>query len=595
MLAPRGRRRNATGARPKPAMAIYHATVKAFSRGQGHSGTAAAAYRAGIAIADERTEVRHDYTRRRGVASVDMLAPAGAPEWARDPAACFNRSELGEVRANARVGREVEVALPAELDAEQRHALAVDLGQLLVDRYEVAVLVAVHKPDKGGDERNHHCHLLMTPRQIGPDGLGNRACAEFDAREGVGPNAVRALREAVAGRINEHLARAKVADRVDHRTLFKQAEAAETEGRIGFAAALTREPTSHEGKAATAMRRRGEPSDRTAANDAIEGANRIELQSFLRLLEKEGRLMETPPQHSQEAARAERAPTITPARATAASRPAHPTNAPRPTKLGNAGRNARPNVSGRSRAGPVRLARLAGTGADVQSANERIAVIEGHLAAAMAAAEQWLAAIERTAHDSADSVARIMRACDPARIQAHARVPSFVSVAAQLANDTRQAAQDDTRWSRRRDAYERAKHALDDAKREQATSDSADLQPSFWAGPISRREWAERRRKRAARVDKARSRRNTARDGVGPEAQVKYSQQAQASMERLEITLATMEARYPLSIDQAGALPRGPAQQPTPAPGRTSGMENENGQQGSRRGATLPPSRPRLR
>lgn len=570
-------------------MAIYHASVKAFSRGQGHSGTAAAAYRAGIAIADELTGTRHDYSRRKGVASVDMLAPVGAPDWARHPAACFNASEKAETRANARVGREVEVALPVELDSEQRHALAVDLGQMLVDRYQVGVLVAVHTPDKSGDERNHHAHLLMTPRQIGPDGLGNRACAEFDARGGAGPQAIRALREAVAERINDHLARAQVVDRVDHRSLIKQAEVAEAEGRIGFAAALAREPTQHEGKAATAMRRRGEVSDRAAINDDIQNANRIDLRAFLELMEKEGRLMEVPPRHSQEAARAERlAP---PPDVTTVSRPT------RPGKSVKAGDNARPKASGRSRAGPVKLTRLAGTGADVRSANERIAVIEGHLAAAMVAAEQWLAAIERTAQDSADLVARIIRACDPARAQAHARAPGFVSVAAQLANDTQQAARDDTRWNRRRDAYERAKHALDDAKRQQAKGDTTDPQPSLWAGPTSRREWAERRRKRAARVDKTRSLRNTARDGVGPEAQVKYTQLAQTSMARLEITLATMEARYPLDIDQADALPRGPALQPAPKPPRD--QENETDQQRGRRGAALPPlvppPHPRLR
>src|SRR5690606_36257771 len=212
----------------------------------------------------------------------------------------------------------------ADLDEQQRHALALDLGQLLVDRYRVCVLVAVHEPDKGRDERNHHAHLLMTPRQIGPDGLGARACAEFDARGGAGPAAIRAVRETVAERINAHLARAQVADRVDHRSLADQAAAAEAEGRLGLAAALAREPTTHEGKAATRMRRRGEPSERAETNDQIKDANRIELRAFLALLEKEGRLMETPPRHNQKAAQAEhrasKAPTPPPPRAATPAR-----------------------------------------------------------------------------------------------------------------------------------------------------------------------------------------------------------------------------------------------------------------------------------
>ena len=49
-------------------MAIYHLTVKAYSRKDGHSSTAAAAYRAGVCIEDALTGETHDYTKRHGVA-----------------------------------------------------------------------------------------------------------------------------------------------------------------------------------------------------------------------------------------------------------------------------------------------------------------------------------------------------------------------------------------------------------------------------------------------------------------------------------------------------------------------------------------------
>lgn len=48
-------------------MAIYHTRVKTFSRAKGHSAVAAAAYRAGLSLIDERTGARHDYSRRGGV------------------------------------------------------------------------------------------------------------------------------------------------------------------------------------------------------------------------------------------------------------------------------------------------------------------------------------------------------------------------------------------------------------------------------------------------------------------------------------------------------------------------------------------------
>ena len=54
-------------------MAIFHLSVKTISRGAGRSATAAAAYRAGVEIVDERTNEVHDYTRRSGVESVDLV------------------------------------------------------------------------------------------------------------------------------------------------------------------------------------------------------------------------------------------------------------------------------------------------------------------------------------------------------------------------------------------------------------------------------------------------------------------------------------------------------------------------------------------
>lgn len=295
--APTPRRyRAAPNARPPRVIAEtrtmqhYHSTMKAFSRGQGHSATAAAAYRAGLKLADDRTGLTHDYSKRKGVASVDMLAPGGAPDWCRDPATFWNANEQAETRANARVAREMEISLPAELTEEQRHALAVNLGQLMVERFQVAALVAVHTPSKGGDERNHHVHILLSARQVGLDGLGKRAMAEFDARQGAGKDALRDLRQAVAGVINTHQAKAGLTDRVDPRTLAEQANAAEQRGDLAQVAVLAREPTRHEGKTNTAAKRAGHVLDRARFNDEVRQGNDRAMRDYLTQAEAEGRL-----------------------------------------------------------------------------------------------------------------------------------------------------------------------------------------------------------------------------------------------------------------------------------------------------------------
>ena len=50
-------------------MAIYHASIKSFSRGKGESSVAAAAYRAGIDLVCTTSHTLHRYSHRQGVAS----------------------------------------------------------------------------------------------------------------------------------------------------------------------------------------------------------------------------------------------------------------------------------------------------------------------------------------------------------------------------------------------------------------------------------------------------------------------------------------------------------------------------------------------
>src|SRR3546814_1586898 len=60
-------------------MASFHLAVKAIGRSAGRSATAAAAYRAGVEITDERTGLVHDYTRKQGVEHSELMLPTDAP------------------------------------------------------------------------------------------------------------------------------------------------------------------------------------------------------------------------------------------------------------------------------------------------------------------------------------------------------------------------------------------------------------------------------------------------------------------------------------------------------------------------------------
>lgn len=222
-------------------MAIYHLAVKSVSRSTGRSAVAAVAYRAGVCLENERDGLVHDYTRRGGVEDAFIVAPEGA-EWAQDRSALWNAAEGAEKRKDAKVAREYELGLPAELDAGQRRDLVRAFAEDIRDRYGVAVDAAIHAPHDYGDDRNHHAHVMTTTREVGPDGLGAKT-RQLDVRTTASVE-VEAIRERWAGMVNDALELAQVAERVDHRSYERQG--------------LDIEPTVKMGHASAAIERRAE-------------------------------------------------------------------------------------------------------------------------------------------------------------------------------------------------------------------------------------------------------------------------------------------------------------------------------------------------
>lgn len=263
-------------------MAIYRCSMQVFSRAKGQTSTAAAAYRAASRIEDQRTGVVHDYTRRGGVESVEMVLPDDAPDWARDPASFWNAAEAVE-RKNGRPAREWLVALPHELSQTQRQELVRALARDLVDRYGVGVMAAVHEPSAKGDDRNVHVHLLFSTRCVGPDGFTKKVRV-LDDRV-AGPQEVERLRARTAEVINRHLVAEGISERVDHRRLAVQAREAEERGDYAKAFLLTKATQRTEGRAATAAKRRGEPTSLSRWNARVRRDNNEILRYYVARVE----------------------------------------------------------------------------------------------------------------------------------------------------------------------------------------------------------------------------------------------------------------------------------------------------------------------
>jgi hypothetical protein len=238
-------------------MAVFHCSVKTVSRSKGRSATGAAAYRAAEKIKDQRTGEVHDYRHKKGVEFREMVFPFGVTP-ADSRAQLWNAAEAAETRTNSTVAREYEVALPAELTAQERRALVLDFANHLSNSYGVACDIAVHAPGKGGDNRNYHAHILTTTRQVEQGGdLGAKTRVLDDIKTGE----VGKIREAWADLVNDHLARAGHEARVDHRSYKVQG--------------VDLQPMIHLGPKAAAMERRREHSalgdinrEREAAREA---------------------------------------------------------------------------------------------------------------------------------------------------------------------------------------------------------------------------------------------------------------------------------------------------------------------------------------
>lgn len=251
-------------------MAFYHCSVKAVQRSKGQTATRSAAYRAGELIHCERTGETHDYRRKTGVMHIEIITPQGIQAPNREQ--LWNMAELAEKRKDSCVAREYEVALPHELTHDQRTALAQDFCKHIAKAYGVAVDLCIHRPTdkevaKGADPRNFHAHILTTTRVITNDGLGAKADNEKAGRNR--KKDLESIRIAWQDFTNEHLAKAGLDERIDHRSHRDRG--------------LDIAPTVKMGVSATAMERKGISTEKGDINRAIKRANAelLELQTEL--------------------------------------------------------------------------------------------------------------------------------------------------------------------------------------------------------------------------------------------------------------------------------------------------------------------------
>lgn len=260
-------------------MAIYHCSAKIIGRSSGRSAVGSAAYRAGEKLENERDGMTHDYTRKEGVVHTEIMTPENAPEWTKDRGTLWNEVEKVETAKDAQLAREIEVALPNELDREQQKELLREyVKENFTDKGMVAD-IAVH--DKG--DGNPHAHIMLTTRPFEKDGSwgkkqkkeyildkdGNKQydpkkktykCKTVKTTDWDKTETLEKWREKWAEIGNRHLERAGHEPTLDHRSYEEQG--------------IEKVPTVHLGPEVAAMEKRGIMTDRGDINREVAEHNR---------------------------------------------------------------------------------------------------------------------------------------------------------------------------------------------------------------------------------------------------------------------------------------------------------------------------------
>jgi len=260
-------------------MAIYHLCIKIISKGKGKSAVAASAYRSGEKIKNEYDGIVHDFTRKGGIAHTEILLPQNAPQEFSDRGTLWNSVEKIEKSKNSQLAREIEIALPKELDREKQINLVRDYVKENFVKVGMCADIALH--DKG--DGNPHAHILLTMRPLNEDTTwgakskkeyildengekvklknGNYKTRKINTVDWNEQDKAEHWRKAWADITNKYLEENSIQEKVDHRSYQRQG--------------IEEIPTIHLGVSATQMEKKGIATDRGNINREIKHQNMI--------------------------------------------------------------------------------------------------------------------------------------------------------------------------------------------------------------------------------------------------------------------------------------------------------------------------------
>ncbi len=204
-------------------MAIYHLSAKIISRSQGRSSVGSAAYRRAGIFRDERQGKNFDYSKKQHVIHSEILIPTNSPRWLNnivefqrlEPQKAseqfWNYVEMRENRVDSELAREIEFALPLELNKDQCIDLAREFINSQFTNMGMVADFSVH-----WEKHNPHVHVMLSTREIKMEGFGNKIRTWRDK------SLLFTWRRSWAELVNQYLAREGLDIKIDHRSYIEQ-------------------------------------------------------------------------------------------------------------------------------------------------------------------------------------------------------------------------------------------------------------------------------------------------------------------------------------------------------------------------------------
>ncbi len=203
-------------------MSSFSFKIIEHSRTQNKNAVALASYRSGEKLKDNKTKEIHN--QRKSHKSKVMHSEIIG--WNGSRSDLWNASEKADKRKDAVTSREMMFALPHEITHKERVEICRKFGKIINKRYGCAVDSSIHAPDKKGDKRNYHAHILITTRAVENGIFSKKKYRDLNHN----PQEVKALRKLFSDIQNEYLSDE---NKVSHLSCKAQGKEKKYE-RIGF-------------------------------------------------------------------------------------------------------------------------------------------------------------------------------------------------------------------------------------------------------------------------------------------------------------------------------------------------------------------------